>query len=87
MEGRAGMVAILDENGTFQPNSMVEGVKRLLPPYARPVFVRLVKDMDTTGKKFIRSFYGNLIHFYNRTCSDILLSDKVFSGYKYLEIT
>ena len=43
------MVAILDENGTFQPNSMVEGVKRLLPPYARPVFVRLVKDMATTG--------------------------------------
>ena len=49
LEGRAGMIAVHDENNTFDPNSMFPAMKHALPPYAWPVFVRKVRVMDTTG--------------------------------------
>ncbi|KAK9870445.1 hypothetical protein WA026_008010 [Henosepilachna vigintioctopunctata] len=48
-EGRAGMAAILDPEDDIDLKSMAEGCKRCLPPYARPIFVRILKKMDITG--------------------------------------
>ncbi|ESP05040.1 hypothetical protein LOTGIDRAFT_205996 [Lottia gigantea] len=49
IEGRAGMAAIVDENNTVDVNVIAEGLKRSLPPYARPVFLRLTKSVSMTG--------------------------------------
>lgn len=48
--GRAGMASIrLAENAGFEPKSFYEYVSAHLPAYARPVFVRISSEMDTTG--------------------------------------
>ncbi|XP_054281715.1 long-chain fatty acid transport protein 4-like [Macrosteles quadrilineatus] len=48
-EGRAGMAAILDPNCDLDLTSLAEGVKKALPVYARPVFVRLLQEVEMTG--------------------------------------
>ncbi|KAK7095529.1 long-chain fatty acid transport protein 1-like [Littorina saxatilis] len=48
-EGRAGMAAIVDEDRSLDLQKMTLALQRSLPPYARPVFVRLMKEVDTTG--------------------------------------
>jgi solute carrier family 27 fatty acid transporter 1/4 len=50
-EGRAGMAAILDPEDSLDLVSFLEGISKSLPPYARPVFVRIVKEMDMTGRR------------------------------------
>jgi fatty-acyl-CoA synthase len=47
-DGKAGMVALIVE-GRFSARTFAEWVDAELPPYARPVFVRLLKTADTTG--------------------------------------
>jgi fatty-acyl-CoA synthase len=48
-DGRAGMAAVVLEAGaTFDPGSFY-GCAERLPPYARPLFVRVVDVMDVTG--------------------------------------
>ncbi|KAG8042672.1 hypothetical protein G9C98_005307 [Cotesia typhae] len=48
-EGRAGMVAIHDENETLDLNEFVKNVKENLPSYARPLFIRILTKIDLTG--------------------------------------
>ena len=57
-EGRASMVAIVDSNEasendeTTEPVNMGDlytAVEKKLPSYARPIFVRLTKSVETTG--------------------------------------
>jgi fatty-acyl-CoA synthase len=49
-EGRAGMAAVvLASPGGFDGAALYAHAERHLPPYARPVFVRLVREMDVTG--------------------------------------
>ncbi|XP_068234587.1 long-chain fatty acid transport protein 1-like isoform X4 [Palaemon carinicauda] len=48
-EGRAGMVAILDEEKTLDFNLLHNTVTKSLPSYARPLFVRIVKELEKTG--------------------------------------
>jgi solute carrier family 27 (fatty acid transporter), member 1/4 len=48
-EGRAGMVAITDPEGTVNLERLCERLQKALPPYARPLFVRLLKQADLTG--------------------------------------
>lgn len=48
-EGRAGMAAILDPNDNIKIQSLSSGVKKVLPFYARPIFIRIVTKMDMTG--------------------------------------
>lgn len=48
-EGRAGMAAILDPEGAVDLKSLAEGVRKALPSYARPIFLRILKKMDMTG--------------------------------------
>ncbi|KAK7057005.1 hypothetical protein SK128_012334 [Halocaridina rubra] len=48
-EGRAGMAAILDENNSLDLNRLYAVVMKSLPSYARPLFVRIVKELEKTG--------------------------------------
>jgi solute carrier family 27 fatty acid transporter 1/4 len=43
-------VAILDPDTTLDFESLAHGVTKSLPSYARPLFVRIVKHLDMTGK-------------------------------------
>jgi acyl-CoA synthetase (AMP-forming)/AMP-acid ligase II len=49
-EGRAGMVAmVLAGEAPFDADGLKRHVDATLPPYARPLFVRLLPRMETTG--------------------------------------
>ena len=48
-EGRAGMVAFNCDLNEFNWDSFAEYVNDALPSYARPVFVRIIKELETTG--------------------------------------
>ncbi|KAJ7428795.1 hypothetical protein WISP_00722 [Willisornis vidua] len=42
------MAAIADPS--LDPSGLYEKLRPLLPPYARPVFLRLLPHLDTTGE-------------------------------------
>jgi len=51
-EGRAGMAALAEQGGSGHPidlKELADSVINRLPSYARPIFVRLVKELDITG--------------------------------------
>ncbi len=52
-DGRAGMAALVMDR-PFDAKAFGEHVARELPPYAQPLFVRLLPAMDTTGTFKIR---------------------------------
>ncbi|OXA41243.1 long-chain fatty acid transport protein 4 [Folsomia candida] len=50
MDGKCGMVAISDINGGLNISNLHEELSRYLPPYSRPVFVRVMRnELETTG--------------------------------------
>ncbi|CAL4091093.1 unnamed protein product [Meganyctiphanes norvegica] len=48
-EGKAGMAVITDPTRSVDLNNLLEELKVFLPSYARPVFIRLTKEIDMTG--------------------------------------
>ena len=48
-EGRAGMAAIVKEGGKIDLKKLATGLRKSLPHYARPMFVRLIKELQMTG--------------------------------------
>ncbi|RLU17248.1 hypothetical protein DMN91_011317 [Ooceraea biroi] len=48
-EGKAGMAAIYDENGTVDVQKLAIDIKEQLPAYARPQFIRILTKIDLTG--------------------------------------
>lgn len=48
-EGRAGMAAILDVDNKVDLDALAAGLKAVLPTYARPQFIRLLRKVDMTG--------------------------------------
>ncbi|XP_050527097.1 long-chain fatty acid transport protein 4-like isoform X2 [Daktulosphaira vitifoliae] len=48
-EGRAGMAAIVDKDNTLDISSLSDGIKKLLPSYARPLFIRKLNEVELTG--------------------------------------
>uniref|UniRef100_A0A0B6Z9V5 Very long-chain fatty acid transport protein n=1 Tax=Arion vulgaris TaxID=1028688 RepID=A0A0B6Z9V5_9EUPU len=48
-EGRAGMAAIVDETNSVDVAQLGLSLNRSLPVYARPLFLRFLKEADTTG--------------------------------------
>ena len=49
-EGRAGMAAFsLEDADNFNWTAFSEHVENNLPKYARPLFIRIIQEMDTTG--------------------------------------
>nr|XP_048688012.1 long-chain fatty acid transport protein 1 isoform X2 [Caretta caretta]XP_048688014.1 long-chain fatty acid transport protein 1 isoform X2 [Caretta caretta] len=49
VEGKAGMAAIADPKAKLSPNALYQELQKELPPYARPIFLRLLPQVDTTG--------------------------------------
>ncbi|KAL8164146.1 UNVERIFIED_CONTAM: hypothetical protein K2H54_046718 [Gekko kuhli] len=49
VEGKAGMAAIADPEAKLNPNVLYQELQKVLPPYARPIFLRLLPQVDTTG--------------------------------------
>jgi len=49
MEGKAGMAAIVEDGSKFDLESFLTRLKAELPPYAIPLFLRLVNTIDITG--------------------------------------
>jgi fatty-acyl-CoA synthase len=47
-DGKAGMVTLVLD-GKFQPKAFAEWADAQLPVYARPVFVRIARNLETTG--------------------------------------
>ncbi len=49
-DGRAGMAAVVvAPASSFAPKAFYDAAERLLPAYARPLFVRLITEMDVTA--------------------------------------
>lgn len=48
-EGKAGMAAIVDPKSSLNLTEFLNGLKKNLPPYACPLFLRILKEIDVTG--------------------------------------
>lgn len=48
-EGKAGMAAIYDPENSLNIKELSEGLKKSLPSYARPLFVRVLSELPMTG--------------------------------------
>lgn len=48
-EGKAGMAAIVDPDHKIDLEHLAAGIKGSLPPYARPVFIRIMAELPMTG--------------------------------------
>lgn len=48
-EGRAGMAAIVDPNKEIDIDQLSNGIRGSLPAYARPLFIRFLKELPMTG--------------------------------------
>ena len=48
-EGKAGMVAILDPERSVDLDLLAKQIRNKLPKYARPLFIRIIKDLPLTG--------------------------------------
>lgn len=48
-EGRAGMAAIADKDNTLDISTVSDGLKKALPSYARPLFIRKLNQVELTG--------------------------------------
>lgn len=57
-EGRAGMVAIVDDQNQLDLEKLYKDLQVALPAYARPLFIRILKNVDTTGL-FLASYLIN----------------------------
>lgn len=49
VEGRAGMAAISDPEKTLDISALGENLRKVLPTYARPQFLRILEKIDMTG--------------------------------------
>lgn len=50
VEGKAGMAAVAHSGSQFDLDAFLIAVQKALPSYARPVFLRLLPSVDTTGE-------------------------------------
>lgn len=49
LDGRAGMIAIVDKHNELDLSLLIQGLDGNLPTYARPLFVRIMKAIEMTG--------------------------------------
>ncbi|XP_014230312.1 long-chain fatty acid transport protein 1-like [Trichogramma pretiosum] len=56
MEGRAGMAAIVDPESLLDFKALAEGLDKSLPSYARPIFLRIVKELELTSTFKLKKF-------------------------------
>ena len=48
-EGKAGMAAVADPERSTDLEKFGKDLEKALPPYARPVFLRFLKEVNKTG--------------------------------------
>ncbi|XP_001603871.2 long-chain fatty acid transport protein 4 [Nasonia vitripennis] len=85
MEGRAGMAAIVDPDSLLDFKALAEGLDKSLPSYARPIFLRIVKELELTS-----TFKLKKINLQKEGFDPNKIQDKVYfrSGNKeYVEVT
>ena len=51
------MAAIYDPENTLNIKEMADGLKKSLPSYARPLFIRVLSELPMTGKYFNKFIY------------------------------
>merc|ERR1712071_253006 len=79
-EGRAGMAAILDPEGELDLADLAREMSKVLPAYAKPLFIRIIKNMRMTGtyklqkKEYQKEGYqldqikdGDVVYFWDAT--------------------
>ncbi|KAI5712827.1 hypothetical protein M8J75_011500 [Diaphorina citri] len=49
VEGKAGMAAIVDTENSLDLKQLISGMQKTLPTYARPLFVRTIREVPMTG--------------------------------------
>ncbi|XP_015172878.1 PREDICTED: long-chain fatty acid transport protein 4-like [Polistes dominula] len=90
-EGKAGMAAIYDPEGSLNLKELADGVKKVLPIYARPLFVRVLSKLPMTGtyklkKKDLQSEgfditkFVDPIYFLDRTGTYVKLTDDLYKN-------
>ena len=91
-EGRAGMAAIHCEKSlSFDINKLAEKLKRDLPSYSMPLFIRLVQDIERTGTfkakkmKLVEQAFN--ITAYENSGEQTFYYDTKEKAYKELNIT
>ena len=72
-EGRAGMAAIEDPDDVINVKFVSSKLPEVLPPYARPVFLRITSSVDTTG-----TFKFQKTRFRKEGFDVSLVKDKLF---------
>lgn len=85
MEGKAGMAAIVDPDSLLDFKALAEGLEKALPSYARPIFLRIVKELEMTG-----TFKLKKVNLQKEGFDPSKIQDKIYflSGNKeYIEIT
>jgi len=73
VEGRAGMAAIVAPSGGLDLKNFLAAVKKQLPGYATPIFIRLVQQLDLTG-----TFKLKKIALQREGYNPYLIEDKLF---------
>ncbi|KAK3917028.1 Long-chain fatty acid transport protein 4 [Frankliniella fusca] len=55
-EGRAGMAAIVDPENSLDLEVLAKGIDKMLPTYARPIFLRKVAALEMTGTYKVKKY-------------------------------
>ncbi|XP_069087844.1 long-chain fatty acid transport protein 1 [Pleurodeles waltl] len=73
VEGKAGMAAIADPEAKLNTNALYQQLQKVLPPYARPIFLRLLPEVDKTG-----TFKIQKTRLQREGFNPLLTSDRLF---------
>lgn len=87
LEGSAGMAAIVDEDSSLDLEALAMALQRSLPPYARPVFLRLLPTVDTTGTFKLKKTELRKEGFDPNAITDRLLYSNPAAQGKYAPLT
>lgn len=60
IEGRAGMCGIVDTDGSLDLDELAKNLTKDLPTYARPVFMRVMTELEMTGQYLTISYYTHI---------------------------
>ncbi|XP_063838760.1 long-chain fatty acid transport protein 4-like isoform X1 [Ostrinia nubilalis] len=83
-EGRAGMAAIADASRSLSLQQLARDLDDSLPSYARPLFLRLVKDIEITS-----TFKLKKLHYQKEGFDPDVIKDPLFfrSGNDFVPVT
>lgn len=84
VEGKAGMAAIVDPDSLLDFKALAEGLDKALPSYARPIFLRIVKELEMTS-----TFKLKKISLQKEGFDPNKIQDKVYfrTDKEYVEVT